>query len=194
VVDWDASTVIASGQGPVWVLSTYPDERERLRRELITKLDGLETTDGRPIIASADPAAAVYDGPHTPAGPDLVLRQAPGVHIDDRIGSGSVFATPDDWRAENTETGLCIAHGPSIDPAGAVDDLRITDLAPTITHLHGYPVPEEMDGSVRTALFAPDSDPANRAVETRPALARERATASGPDTGTQQRLEDLGYL
>ncbi|MFB6298260.1 MAG: alkaline phosphatase family protein [Salinirussus sp.] len=194
VIDWEESRAVASGQGPLWVLSTEPAERARVREELRQRLDGLSTPAGREVIASADPAADVYHGPHVERGPDLVLRQAPGVHIDDRLGSGEVFARPTDWRAENTETGLCIAYGPSVDPSAAIQNVRITDIAPTVTHLRGYPVPENFDGAVRTELFAAGSEPADRPVESRPPLTGEAGRSGTADERTKQRLDDLGYL
>jgi predicted AlkP superfamily phosphohydrolase/phosphomutase len=194
VIDWEASTAVASGQGPVWVLTEDRQQRQAIRDQLITDLYGLRSDDGTGVVSAASPAAELYEGAHVPEGPEIVLRQAPGVHIDDRIGARKTFTTPDSWSAENTETGLCIAYGPTINPQATGLNMAITDLAPTITHLMGYPVPENMDGTVQTALFAADSPPARRTVDTRPPLKDARGTSAETTSTTEQRLSDLGYL
>jgi predicted AlkP superfamily phosphohydrolase/phosphomutase len=194
VVDWDDSVALASGQGPLYVLADDPAERERVREELRSKLTGL-SHEGRPIIAAATPAEEVYDGPHLDRGPDLVLRQAPGVHVEGTIGSDAdPFDAPDRWRGENKETGLFAAYGADVDSEATLPAMHILDVAPTVLHLHGQPVPEHMDGRVRTDLFADDSDAAAREVRTRAVEENNPDGDATADGSVTDRLEDLGYL
>ncbi|WP_424017698.1 alkaline phosphatase family protein [Halorientalis pallida] len=194
VVDWDRSTAVASGQGPLYVLAKDPSERERIREELVEALGGLTDDSGNPVIREALPASAVYDGPHVADGPDVVLRQAPNVHVDGSIGADDVFGEPETWRGENKETGLFMAYGDEFVTDMFPDDMHILDIAPTVLHLHGEAVPSALDGTVRTELFAPDSEPANR-DPTRVSIREQSDRTTPADAGgVSDRLEDLGYL
>lgn len=195
VIDWEASKAVASGQGPVYVLADDPEERERIREELIDALDGLEH-EGKPIVRAALPASEVYEGPHVESGPDLVLDQAPGVHIEGKIGDVDPFGDPETWRAENKDEGLFVAHGPEIDADAALNDVEITEIAPTVLHLHGVPIPDVMDHGPRLGLFADGTEPADRdvaftSVDGSPGTASE---TPDPEGDVEKRLSDLGYL
>jgi predicted AlkP superfamily phosphohydrolase/phosphomutase len=108
----------------------------------------------------------VYNGSYIDEAPDLVVDQRPGVHIQGHIGRNEVFTDPadDGWRGENKPTGLFAASGPSF-RSGEVDQLSILDIAPTMLHLFGMAVPEDMDGSVRQDVFDPMSEPADSVVD-----------------------------
>ncbi|QHS17323.1 nucleotide pyrophosphatase [haloarchaeon 3A1-DGR] len=164
-VDWDATDAIASGQGPIYL--TIPDgtpEYERIRSELITELRSVAGPKGRPVASDVFPGDEVYDGAYSDEAPDIVINQAKGVHIPGNIGSNEVFSDPEGrWRAENKRHGMFAATGPAFGN-GDVGTLSILDLAPTLLHLHGHPIPEDMDGDVRTDVFAQDSEAAARSV------------------------------
>jgi predicted AlkP superfamily phosphohydrolase/phosphomutase len=110
----------------------------------------------------------IYDGPYIDDAPDLVIEQAPGVHIPGNVGRGEVFSDPrdDGWRAENKRERLFVTTGPSF-TTGTVEGLSIMDLAPTLLYLHDCAVPDDMDGMVRQDVFASGSDPAERSIALR---------------------------
>jgi len=60
--------------------------------------------------------------------------------------------------------GIFIAHGPDIKQGTIINGARIQDLAPTILHLMGLPVPDDMDGRVLMQVFRDDSDAARLPV------------------------------
>jgi predicted AlkP superfamily phosphohydrolase/phosphomutase len=199
VIDWNASSAVASGQGPVYVLADDPTEREVVRDELIEKLDGLRDDSGRTVLGSAQPAEAIYEGPYVSDGPDLFLRRAPGTHINGNIGSDEVFEGQRRWQGTNKDTGMFIAYGPTIDPDAKLDEMRITDIAPSILHLMDKPAFKQMDGTVRTEIFMDQSDPGSReprrTTEETPRQGKTRANEEDADMdSTQELLEDLGYL
>lgn len=194
VIDWESSTAIASGQGPVYVLADDEAERERIRDELVDRLDGL-VHDGRKVISDAFPASEVYDGPYVDGGPDVLLNQAPGVHIEGKIGNVEAFGDPGKWRGENKRDGLFVAYGPGIDPDAELEGMQITEIAPTVLHLHGAAIPADMDHSPRTELFADGTDPAERDVEFTSGDSTGSAVSDPrQDTDVEKRLNDLGYL
>jgi len=175
-VDWEATTALASGQGPVY-LTVAPDrpEYESVREELAERLRALTDPHGRPVARAVHRGEAVYHGRYLEEAPDLVVEQADGVHIPGGVGRAEVFSRPaeDGWRAENKRAGLFAAAGPDFG-SGAVDGLSILDLGPTLLHLHGEAVPDGMDGEVRRELFAPDSAAGKRPPERRLVDPRQR--------------------
>jgi len=82
--------------------------------------------------------------------------------------------------------------------AAAIEDARLIDLAPTLLHLLGVPVPEDMDGNVLESAFQPDF------LATYPIRAGAASGTSGSDRASgytdeesakvEERLQALGYL
>ncbi|MBX0296640.1 alkaline phosphatase family protein [Haloarcula nitratireducens] len=194
VIDWEQSTAIASGQGPVYLLVDDPAEREQLANELMEALSGITDNQGQPVFDEVLSGDDVYTGEHLDDGPDIVLNQAPGVHIEGKVGSDSVFGSPSKWRGENKDTGMFIAHGSDIDGDADLADMHILDIAPTLLHLHGEDIPRQMDGEPRTELFLPESEPDKRAVAYTDSIAQEARRTETPDQDVTGRLEDLGYM
>ncbi|TKX86564.1 nucleotide pyrophosphatase [Halorubrum sp. SS5] len=195
-IDWGDSKAIASGQGPVYILSNEETERRDIRNELLRKLDGLEGPGGQTVVSAARPAESVWEGPYVDEGPDLVLEQAPNVYIDGSIGANDAFEGPGRWMGENKDTGLFIAYGSSFRSDATLEDMHILDIAPTLLHQFGEDVPNEMDGRPRVELFAPGTDAASRTVSySDQEWVTERDDAHAPAEGdVQDRLSDLGYL
>ncbi|MFC7021148.1 MULTISPECIES: alkaline phosphatase family protein [Haloarcula] len=165
-IDWEQSTAVASGQGPIY-LTMDPDdpEREIVREELKTKLGELTDPELRQIATEIVDGRDAYNGEYIDESPDIVIDQAAGVHIPGGIGKEEVFTIPTEegWKAENRRYGLFAASGPDMG-TGTVDGLSILDLAPTLLHLHGCPVPSSMDGQVVTDIFDPQSKAVSKAI------------------------------
>jgi predicted AlkP superfamily phosphohydrolase/phosphomutase len=196
LIDWEASTAVASGQGPLYVLAASAAERRQIREGIIEELDGLKSPDGTPVVERALPAEDVYSGPYTESGPDVLLKQAPHVHVSGAIGGERVFKEPETWAGENKDTGLFMAYGPDVDPTATIPELRITDLAPTLLALHDVSIPVDMDGTARTELFAEGTH--SRAEEPRIAdidwVGVDAGESVGADEAVHSRLADLGYV
>jgi len=196
VIDWDNSKAVASGQGPIYILSTSPEERKKIQKDLINELSGLRNEEGRLVLRDAFPAEEIYEGPHVSEGPDIIVDQASGVHVDGGIGSNQTFDQPKKWAGENTMSGLFMAYGENVAENWKRDQIQITDIGPTVLHLRNNPIPDNMDGEVLLDLFVQDSDARKRNpqissyVETQ--IQEETDSRIKSDVG--ERLEDLGYL
>jgi len=194
VIDWKRSQAVASGQGPVYVLSDDPGERERIVDELVADLEEVTDEDGRSVFDQVLRGEAVYSGPHTDRGPDVVLDQAAGVHIEGKIGNDEVFGAPGKWHGENKDTGMFIGYGPDVDDTATLPNMHILDIAPTLLHLHGEDVPKRMDGEVRRDLFDSASKAANRKVSRVDIGDVGRSGSRTVKRDVTDRLEDLGYM
>jgi predicted AlkP superfamily phosphohydrolase/phosphomutase len=159
-IDWEATDVVASGQGPIYLTAERGTaEYDRVRDRLLDELEALTGPDGEDIVVKAHRGEDVYAGQYADEAPDIVVDQARGIHIQGSIGRDQVFSEPsaDGWKGENKREGLFVATGPSFDE-GTVDTLSILDLAPTLLHLRGQAIPEDMDGEVRRDVFGPESE------------------------------------
>jgi arylsulfatase A-like enzyme len=95
--------------------------------------------------------------------------------------------------------GVLIASGPAVRTGASLDKANLLDIAPTVLHLLGVPVPADLDGRVLSELFEPAIVP----PPTRAEAAAAESPAGEPvpvayseeeDAAIQQRLADLGYL
>lgn len=196
-VDWQRSVALAGGQGPVYLLLRPDDpDYERVREAIAASLTALRNPKtGQPVVTRVFRREEVYNGPFLDRAPDLIFEQGPGVHTSGRVGHPDVFSTPEKWRADNVVEGLFLAWGPDFAARGRVNGVRIVDLAPTILHLMGVAVPEDVDGRVLVECLAPESEAARRPITFRPG----EDEAGRPYTPEEEaeivaRLTDLGYL
>jgi hypothetical protein len=90
--------------------------------------------------------------------------------------------------------GIFLAQGPKIKQGVALQANNILDLAPTIMHLLGQPVPEVMDGRVVLEIFAEAQDVVYGEKELATELATEESFAAEEAAQVEDRLRGLGYL
>jgi predicted AlkP superfamily phosphohydrolase/phosphomutase len=188
IIDWQDSVALASGQGPLYLSSDCPDETVE---QLIEDLRALETPDGRPVASNVFRNGEVYSGQNLDIAPDIVIEQAPGIHIADGIGHQSIFTTPSRWNAENDRDGLFLAWGPDLKQT-ELNRISIKDIAPTILHLNGLAVPTDMEGHVLD-VFHGESEIDVEGVQERAPINIGGRSAIGSEK-VEERLEDLGYL
>ncbi|MEF8883623.1 MAG: alkaline phosphatase family protein [Haloarculaceae archaeon] len=182
----EETKALASGQGPIYVNPRF--DVDSVREDLIADLEAVTDEHGEPLFTGVYRAEAVYDGPYVEIGPDVVVDQRPGVHVNDGMGGGAVQSEPDRWAAENTPTGIFVANGPNIRERGEIDEIDIRDIAPTILASHGLDVPTDMDGEVLD-VFTERPD-----VGTRDPIAHDDTGGRGNDGEVAERLKQLGYM
>lgn len=154
-----------------------PDEYEDVRQEIIDGLRTIEDPDtGERVIREIKTREEVYEGAYLDEAPDILFKMTDGYRGRDSIDSRFSNMAAERRYAAHTPDGIVLAHGPDMADTGEIDEKSIYDVAPTVLHLMGSAVPDDMDGDVMTDLFAAGSDPAEREVERRQDLSSSDET------------------
>ena len=153
---------------------------------------------GEPLVEKVYGREDLYNGPLIEMGPDLtvVLKdwnyRTIGLHeFTTHKTISPAFGPTGDHRLE----GMIVGVGPAFEVGASPNGACLLDIAPTILHLLGVPVPDDMDGRVLTELLKPElrnsmqlqESVSSESIDTGPLNADEEALI-------QQRLADLGYL
>jgi predicted AlkP superfamily phosphohydrolase/phosphomutase len=137
------------------------EDYERVRTELKEKLEALGDPDGNPIGTVAHRPEDLY-AERKGVVPDLLVYfgdlswRSIGV-----VGAGTVHVFENDTGsddANHAHDGLYILAADGV-PAGHGPQQEIRDIAPTLLHLLGEPVPSDMEGSVLEAAGATSVTP-----------------------------------
>jgi hypothetical protein len=120
-----------------------------------------------------------------------------GVLLDD--GAGSEVLTRCKDSGFHTMNGIFLAYGPDIKRDSHIQDPEIIDLTPTILHILGLPIPEDMDGKVLRSIFVPGSETAKREVKFQKPSGKggtgsETKYSSEDEEKIRARLKALGYM
>jgi len=217
-IDWSKTRAYAQGNfGQIFINQkgrqpqgcVEPSDVRPLLDELKAALLAIPHPEtGEPLVDKILEREDLYHGPHAHLAPDLtvVLKdwryRTIGLHdfTTNKLISPS-FGPTGDHRME----GVLIVSGRGVKPGAHLgSDATLLDVAPTILHLLGVPVPSDMDGRPRIELFDPDVIPTTTdpTASTDPPLpidpTSEPPSSDGyteeEDAVIQQRLADLGYL
>jgi predicted AlkP superfamily phosphohydrolase/phosphomutase len=180
-IDWSrtkafCSEVLASPPG-IWINrkgvrpAGIVDEGEydSLLRLITQRLGELrDPRTGDTIVKRVFHRDEIYHGPYRDEAPDLTLdwwdtslfstspslpehTAEPPVEIIEHKPP-----TTAEWGGTHRRDGILIAHGKPFRKGIEIEGARLIDMAPTILHLMGEPVPDDMDGSVLEELFEPE--------------------------------------
>ena len=169
-VDWSQSCVYSignfgqlfinlKGREPQGIISPGAEYQELLD-DLTRRLQALvDPQTGRPVIGPIFRRKDVYNGPYAERSADLMFlthkMEYKAMGLSD-FSSPHVFGPVYGTTGHHRVNGVLICHGSDIINKDAkLKNARIFDLAPTILHLMGQPIPREMDGNVLLELFTP---------------------------------------
>jgi predicted AlkP superfamily phosphohydrolase/phosphomutase len=184
-------------QGVVDQRETYHALCEDIRQEL------LELTDprsGRKVIKRAFLREEIYEGPYVEAAPHILFQLEPGYLATHTSASGDfVQDVSSEGKGCHAMEGILVVAGPHVAEGRAIAEAHIVDLAPTILHIMGLPVPNGMDGRVLSELFTPafqeghpitfEEGESKEEVEF-----EERVYSPEEEAHIEERLRGLGYL
>ncbi len=134
-----------------------PERYEEVANAVIDSLYALtDPATGKQLITRVLRREDIYSGPYAHLAPDLTLASwegetfvcRPSTRGRDIIESEAGRpVSGSDWTGTHRMNGIFIGAGPAFRP-GARPSPSILDLTPTILHLAGVPVPDDMDGRV----------------------------------------------
>jgi predicted AlkP superfamily phosphohydrolase/phosphomutase len=206
-VDWSRTVAYSMGHvGQVYLNLkgrepegiVEPSDYAAVRRRVVDTLRTLrDPKTGKPLVDRIILREEAASGPYLDRAPDLHL-----VLDGYRAIAFPLFATDGNVVTQQIRGdsgchrlhGVFIGSGPAF-AAGSIVGARIIDLAPTILHILGVPVPADMDGRVLADALAPDLQA--RAVETSVAAghAVEQVDLTPEEQAeVEERLRALGYL
>ncbi len=138
------------------------EEYDRIRKFIISQVLRVRDPEtGERIVQDAFRREHIYKGPFVSDAPDITLLTANFEYVATaRIYGNKLVSEPvRKGRGTHRMKGIFIAYGPDIKNTGKeIEKGHIIDLAPTVFHMFGLKVPEDMDGKVLTHIFNPESE------------------------------------
>lgn len=141
-----------------------PEEYEALRDEIIAQLHASrDVLDHEPVLEEAIKREDVYHGPNLHKSPDILIRWQTrrvirGIYLPqpDQPPPPVPPLSPNLNNGGHRLHGIFVMAGEGVRTAQRLDEGILWDLAPTILHYLGVPVPDDMDGRVLAEVFEPE--------------------------------------
>ncbi len=168
LIDWENSKVIALPQGLIYLNKKIlkDEEYHNLRLKLKEELEQIiNPINSEKLAKKVFLKEEIYAGDYLDIAPDIVILPNEGYEIYSRAGVKELWdfnPKEEGWSGTHTLHGIFIAYGPGIKKGYEIKGAKIYDLAPTILHIFGLPIPNDMDGRVLTEIFEPDSELAKK--------------------------------
>lgn len=160
----------------VYIRETEIRKREEIVEDVLETLRQLEYR-GRRVFEQVLVKDEIYSGPFVASSPDILLIPN-GFLITPALGN-ELYEQFDKGGSHDLR-GIFLAYGSNIKTSPEeLTNLKIYDIAPTILHMFGLPIPKDMDGQVLREIFDERSDLAKREIvyqEAEPTDEKQRIT------------------
>jgi predicted AlkP superfamily phosphohydrolase/phosphomutase len=142
-------------------------EYEQVREDIIARLWELRDPEtGEGVVEAVYRREEVYSGDQLEHAPDILFLPRRLEYFgfgEYEFGSHKIIeAMKRGISGTHRMDGVFLAYGGAVQPGVVFEDAQIIDLAPTILHLMGEPVPEHMDGIVLHEMLRGPVLPAQR--------------------------------
>jgi predicted AlkP superfamily phosphohydrolase/phosphomutase len=180
---------------------------EELREQIIEALRNLvDPETGKPIVSAIYKREEIYHGPYLVRAPDVLFqpieeetpyRVFDGFNYIDNPDLPLIIADSALGTGAHRLNGIFLAWGKHIMPKQPLTGASVIDVAPTVLHLMGQPIPDDMDGRVLKEIFEPDFS--TKPIEYVPGLAPEEEMGESVYSDDEvalitERLRGLGYV
>ncbi len=180
-----------------------PQEYDAVRGAIIERLADLrDPRTGERIVRRVLRKEEAYGGKGFLHAPDLVVffdpRYAGGGGILGEVVTPIPHYFLETWSGQHRMEGTLILWGPHVRRGEPVRGANIVDLAPTILHLLGLPLPDDLDGRFLAEAFEPEyltAHPIRTVGAAGPRdTSRQRALTEEEEREMKEALRGLGYL
>ena len=140
-------------------------------KELLREIKSLKDEEGQPLIEDVITREELYTGKYSYRAPHIIILPKKGYKVrselftDFRLYSQPYYA---DYNikptGEHAIEGILIVYGPDI-AHREVNQKIVWDIAPTILHIHGQPIPDYFDGQVIKEIFKESSEIKTRKIK-----------------------------
>ncbi len=175
-------------------------EQGELRDLIKEKLHELKDPDtGEPAIQTVKFREEVYDGPYTELAPDILFVAHDYGYLGRQLFGAKTWIESSENLANGFHrmNGVFMAIGKNIKEGYRVEGAGLEDIAPTILHTMGFPVPDDMDGEVLTSImkedFLEESPVSKESAEKYTGTDRDVYSDDEEDV-IKDRLAGLGYI
>jgi predicted AlkP superfamily phosphohydrolase/phosphomutase len=188
-------------------------EYEQLMRFITDKLYELkDPMTGQQLISRVYRKQEIYHGPYLDQAPDLTLAWWDGVTLLGKPSftqdghepvvsfTGGRPTSAGEWGGTHALEGILVFRGKPFHKGKKLEQVEIVDLAPTLLHILGLPIREDMDGRVLHEAFKAEFAAAH-GIATRirgdsddEASPQERTYSDAEAVKVEERLRGLGYI
>jgi predicted AlkP superfamily phosphohydrolase/phosphomutase len=178
-----------------------PAEYEALRDEIAqAAMALLDPADGSQVVPKVYKREEIFHGRSIERLPDLVLHTDRAKYVSfghADFGSNRIIESSVGQTGHHHLIGVVGLKGPGVHVGFTLEEASILDLAPTILHYLGLPVPAYMDGQVLTAAFTEEFNQLNPVQHhdgdfSQPA--EDMAYGAEEEELVLAKLRDMGYV
>ena len=212
-IDWKQTVAFSKGNyGQIYVNlkgrepegSVEPADYERVCRLIVQRLDDLkDPASKQPWVDQVFRREEIYNGDRVEDAADIAflpkdMRYLPIGNAD--FTSNKLMVDAFGISGCHRMNGVLIARGAHIKHGYRAADASINDVTPTILHMMGQAVPDDMDGVLLTELIEAEYLAANPVVltttreKTVQALPPEIGLSTEENDEVMERLRSLGYI
>ena len=159
------------------------DKYEAIKTKVINDIQKLSGDVGKPLKVTIYDSEKIYNGDKVHLAPDIIftINNWRCVILEENIEGPLFEGKPYSNRHTGSHRleGIFLAYGKDIKKSYKIEGAKIYDIAPTILHLFGLPIPNDMDGRVLTEIFEPDSE-----------LKKEKPVYVGPSYYNKKKSEE----
>lgn len=150
-IDWDRSTVIPLTGECLYINKRAISSSENLIPKLMDEITSIGSPEGNLVVKQIINGKELY---RRDSAPDIIILPQ-NVNIYNAPLAKLSWSKPsrDKWTGKHALYGTLIVYGPDIEEGREITGATLYDIAPTILHILGVPVPEDMDGRVLQEIF-----------------------------------------
>ena len=189
--------VMRNGAGIVAPGAEYEALRQQIRERLLALAD---PRSGELLVDQVWFREELYHGPQAHLAPDVLFVARDYSYLGrELLGTRGVVESSMNWaNGFHRMNGVFVAYGPHIRRGEQIEGAAMVDVAPTILHDMGLPVPTNMDGQVLAGVLDPDFVAANPTRREAPLGEVEQGQGEGytddERAEIEGRLAALGYI